>query len=304
MCQWGAYEYSRIGWTYLQILDHYYNLDWYYDYGDGGLVEAEIPPIPEPLPEIPVYYTLLYGLLENIATVFFHIAGRFGLLADAVRDKAIIGPLFYIPLDFIATRFDDAWLITHDLAVRSNEYHRFVTDLLQGTLFHTLLLVKIPGIGGLLADPVTWVRNQVNEILGELQRLRDNPTAWILDKLYSWIPWLQEFFDEPSAFMLRRFRERYPALALMIDEPLIWILRVFRDSFPQVWGFWHDPEGWVRDRIQRWLNASSGLWTHTWSYIWYKITEVLTQWGTYYAPWFRSYGSKLLRYLFEGVWSE
>jgi hypothetical protein len=304
MCQWGAYEYSRIGWTYLQILDHYYNLDWYYDYGEGRLVEEEAPPTPEPVPEVPSYNTFLYDLLEGISQIFFHIAGRLGTLADAVKNVGIIGPLFYIPLDFFATRADDAWLVCHDIAVRTNDYHRFVTDLLQGTLFHTLLLAKIPSIGGLLADPVSWVRNQVNSILGELQRLRDNPTSWILERVYDWFPWFRNFIDDPGGYILSTLRTIRPGMLELVEEPLGYVLKVINALFPRAMDFFRDPEGWLKAKIAQWLGASSALWSYGWSYIWYKIMEVLNTWPTTYIPWIRSFGAKCLRYLFEGVWNE
>jgi hypothetical protein len=304
MCQWGAEVFSERGYTYLQILNHYYNMKWYHEYGDGALVEEGEPVTPEPTPEVPTYDTALYVLLESISVVFFHIAGRTGLLADAVRNVPVIGNLFYAPLNFFSEKADDAWLHLHDLAVKSNEINRFVQDMVTGSLFNILLRAKVPDIGHLLADPEGWVRERINELLGTLRELRDSPTTWILNRIYDWFPWFRGFIDSPGGFVLEILKSTHPSVRLMIESPLTWFLMIFRDAFPAFYEFIRDPDGWVKAKIQGWLGASAGLWTNTWSYIWYKIQEVLNAWGSYYAPWFRTYSSKLLRYLLEGVWSE
>ena len=304
MCQWGAFEYSKRGWTYLQILDHYYNLDWYYDYGGGSLVEEVPPPTPEPVPEVPQYNTLLYLIITAIWNLLGSIRNKLGDIADSAVRIPLVGSSISYAFNMLSSYVEDVWLRVHDFREASHDIHRFIQDILTGELFRTLLLAKVPGVGALLADPVGWVRNQVNELIASIRGLLDNPTLWILERIYDWFPWFRSFIDNPAGFIIEQVRLIRPAMLDLLSDPLGYVLRIINAIFPRAMDFFIDPEGWLKERLQRWLNASGGLWTHTWSYVFYKIREMLDNAATYYSPWFRSYGAKLLRYLFEGVWRE
>ena len=55
LCQYGAKAYAESGKTWLEILQHYYNLEWRYLYGQGDLVDGTTPPPPPPPPDPPEY---------------------------------------------------------------------------------------------------------------------------------------------------------------------------------------------------------------------------------------------------------
>jgi hypothetical protein len=304
MCQWGAYEYSRLGWTYLQILDHYYNMDWYYNYGEGAIVEVAEVPAPPLGPAIPTYDTLWYTLLNNLTRVLQTAAARLGGWADGVKGVPIVGAWLFPPLDFLAIQVDDGSVYCHEFALKALGYQKFVYDLLYGTLFGTLIQNHLPSIGTILADPVAWVNKQVAAILGPLAVLRDFPGTWLRDQLFKIAPWTREFLDDPAGFIVAKFKEKQPLIGLIFTSPFLWLLYLLRDNFPDVYWFFLGPERWVKSFLEYWLNASPDLWIYHWGYIWQRIGVEWDKYPWFYGPWFRSKAAKVLRYLFEGVWAE
>jgi hypothetical protein len=300
MCQWGAYEYSKLGWTYLQILDHYYRLYWYYDYGDGDRVGEEPPPPPPPPVPIGEYDTDVFDFIDSVGMVFFHVAGRVGLIADSCYSLPIVGHVLSSLFSVVSEKFDDAWLIIHDLSYRGHNVHRFVQDSLHTTLVKDILSNLWPGLLTLVDRGKDWVEEQITALFPDWHEFMLAPASFILSRLIETWPWGPSFIEDPLGWLRGLLSLEFPELWYFIQDPKSFILGHIREWNEDAYKILVDPIGVIREHLRYILNVPESFFEDPWGYMIWRFCIVIKERIGLYRDHFKAIAEVMLKGLLDG----
>jgi hypothetical protein len=243
-CQVGGHRYGLRGWRAKAILDHYYNLDWRHDYGQGGIwdgsdvgtVAPSPQPLPQPLPQPPPEPptpTLPEpldedSLFDDAVNYLWELHTLLWQWADKVSGVWLIGQYFEALLDNASQGLRNVCFKLWNFRVVVLRALRYINQVLDGTLIAAVM----------------------EKLLWNFDLLRRDPGAWVAAHIRYMFPAWDSFIRDPDGFIAARASAAMKQALDMLREPGAWLTAQINALWPAVVAFGRDPDGYIRGTLR------------------------------------------------------
>ena len=318
MCQWGSSILATLGWDWLQILDHYFNMDWDREYGVLGPLPhptiqipnsppwtpgpAPVPPTPvPPTPPAPVtgYDTDVDTWIEWIKNCFGYLKLYAGNAADAARPIPLVGGTLSTALNYLSSYLENIWMDLITLQPKIGAHHRFIQDILTTDLIRRLLNNIWPELGTSIFQGIDWVLDQIKDRFPAFPGLLADPGGYIHAAFTEFWPTMDALIYYPRIWFDNLIAQYFPALRPFLTNPVGEVIRLVRLEMEITYGVIYGPVATLKGLLMTLLHASEGLFTDTWGYITWQVYGNLVERAAAYKNLLWSFGEDLLKRMLD-----
>lgn len=209
--------------------------------------------------------------LGQIANAILDVAWFFHDMAIAIFNVPILGPNLYVWFIQIHLEITIWSLRAYDLQDAWDEFEANLSDgfslpwqlsdlipwaagLIEFIIhpWNTIadqITANVPWFWDVLDDPITFVRNQVYNVLDEIGDIIGDIEDKIRSYLYSAVIDFDLFIFNASAWVVDRLREYNIDLADLLDHPLAYFRAMLHDELSEVFTFLDNPFDYIMPRI-------------------------------------------------------